>query len=88
MKALTAKQLRELDDNLKWLKKTHPRRYGRLEFHLSDMGNRIMLGIQGKGMGFLNVTGFMDFEGMWNIIHYLTYPIDNEINNYLKFLRK
>lgn len=68
------------------LKKTHPRRYGCIEFHLSDLGDRIMLGIPQNG--FQNVTQFMSYEAMWNILHYLTYPIEKKIIDELKFIKE
>lgn len=88
MKAITKKEMRQLELKLADLKKMHPRRYGRLRFHLSDIGNRIMLGFDSSLGGFTDVTGFMGYESMWNCLHYLAYPIDRKIINELEFERK
>lgn len=84
MKAITAKQQRELDNMLKSLKEKDLWMYGKLDFHLSDLGNSIMLGIPYNG--FQNVTSFMSYEAMWYILHSLLYPINEKIREELEFI--
>lgn len=84
MKVITAKQQRDLDNMLEMLKEKDQQLYGKLEFHLSDLGNGIMIGIPYNG--FQNVTGFMSYEAMWYILHSLLYPINDKIHEELEFI--
>lgn len=79
MRTISDKEKKELTFKLDALKKKHPRRYGKLDFNLNDMGTGIMLGVRVKGHGFNNVTMFMSYEAMWCLLNYLYFPIEEEL---------